>query len=214
MNEKANQKCKTMTALLNALKEELISSQRLTVEAIAERAGVNKALVYRYFGGLDGLVIAFAKSEDFMPSAATVFKECGKDWQTQSPRERFVHCIQAYIRLLAERPATLQIFQRVATFSDEILKALDAGREREIAQVRAAMTPPAPTVHFDGDMAFYLLLAGACSLLGSKHSKWRDSALSREEIVLRINNTISTLLLSQNSKEKSAKEADSGQGAS
>src|SRR5206468_332459 len=39
------------------------------VSAIADEAGVGKPLIYRYFGGLDGLLDAFGKAEDFWPHA-------------------------------------------------------------------------------------------------------------------------------------------------
>ena len=44
----------------------------LGVNAVARRAGVDKALIYRYFDGLDGLVEAFAHSEDFWPTVEEV----------------------------------------------------------------------------------------------------------------------------------------------
>ena len=37
------------------------------VNVVAREAGVDKVLIYRYFGGLPGLVAAFAHSGDFWP---------------------------------------------------------------------------------------------------------------------------------------------------
>jgi AcrR family transcriptional regulator len=200
MATKASQKARTMQALLHALQDELLESGRLTVEAIAQRASVNKALLYRYFGGLDGLVIAFASSEEFMPSAATVLKQCGDGWLKLKPRERLLRCVQVYIHLLAARPATIQLLQRMPMFSDEILAALSVGRSREIEQIREAIGPHTPTIHFDGEMAFYLLISGACSLLGNRHNKWYNCPQQLEELAIRINNTLSALFLPVSSK--------------
>ena len=40
----------------------------LGVNAIARQAGVDKVLIYRYFGGLPGLIKAFGQEGDFWPS--------------------------------------------------------------------------------------------------------------------------------------------------
>ncbi len=193
MTKKASQKAGTMQALLKALQAELLESGRLTVEAIALRASVNKSLVYRYFGGLDGLIIAFAGSEEFMPSAENVLELCGEDWLQLKPRERLIRCVQAYVQLLAKRPATIQMLQRLPTFSDEILDALSVGRAQEINQIREAMGPQAPSDHFDGDMAFFLLVSGACTLLGNQHNKWYHNPLKLEELSAQINKTLAAL---------------------
>ncbi|HZW13213.1 MAG TPA: TetR family transcriptional regulator, partial [Noviherbaspirillum sp.] len=65
--KKEAQKEATRQALLKALEQELALAPRLIVERIAARAGVNKALVYRYFEGLNGLLAAFGNSTAFMP---------------------------------------------------------------------------------------------------------------------------------------------------
>jgi len=67
--KKEAQKEATRQALLKALEQELALAPRLIVERIAARAGVNKALVYRYFEGLNGLLAAFGNSTAFMPDA-------------------------------------------------------------------------------------------------------------------------------------------------
>ncbi|MFO7645107.1 MAG: TetR/AcrR family transcriptional regulator, partial [Desulfosarcina sp.] len=40
----------------------------LGVNAVARQAGVDKVLIYRYFGGLPGLIKAFGQEGDFWPS--------------------------------------------------------------------------------------------------------------------------------------------------
>lgn len=39
--------------------------ESLGVRKVAERAGVNKTLMYRYFGSLDGLIYAYMRKHDF-----------------------------------------------------------------------------------------------------------------------------------------------------
>ena len=46
----------------------------LTPSAVGKRAGVDKMLIYRYFGDLPGLVRAIAYAEDFFPTFEVI---CG-----------------------------------------------------------------------------------------------------------------------------------------
>ena len=39
--------------------------EKIGVNAVAERAGVSKILIYRYFGSVDGLVAAYVRQHDF-----------------------------------------------------------------------------------------------------------------------------------------------------
>lgn len=47
----------------------------LGINKIAKTAQCNKVLIYRYFGGLEGLIIAWAKENDFFTSAYTGIAE-------------------------------------------------------------------------------------------------------------------------------------------
>lgn len=45
--------------------------ETLGVRKVAERAGVNKTLIYRYFDSLDGLIYAYMKKHDFWLNMST-----------------------------------------------------------------------------------------------------------------------------------------------
>ena len=57
---------RTETRILDALGAILLDDGfgALGINAVAARAGVDKVLIYRYFGGLDGLLAAFARHAD------------------------------------------------------------------------------------------------------------------------------------------------------
>ena len=66
---------KTKQKILAGL-ERLITSKGFTgvgVNAVAREAGVDKVLIYRYFGSMEGLLQAFADNKDFFPRMADVF---------------------------------------------------------------------------------------------------------------------------------------------
>lgn len=57
---------KLIDAVGSIIKEEGFA--RVKINGIAEKAGVSKILIYRYFGDLNGLIIAFMKQKDFWSS--------------------------------------------------------------------------------------------------------------------------------------------------
>ncbi|MFS2520667.1 TetR/AcrR family transcriptional regulator [Bacteroides xylanisolvens] len=57
----------TEEKLINAVRELIVEDgfESLGVRKVAEQAGVNKTLIYRYFESLDGLIYAYMKKHDF-----------------------------------------------------------------------------------------------------------------------------------------------------
>ncbi len=64
---------KFQDAVLSLVAEEGCAT--LGVNRIAQRAGADKVLIYRYFGGLDGLLEQVARSREWLPSAEALV--CG-----------------------------------------------------------------------------------------------------------------------------------------
>lgn len=186
MNQKAKQREATRQALLAALGTELLTAPRLTVEGIAAAAQVNKALVYRYFGGLPGLIAYYAESDGFMPRAEELLSFCRSDLRRLSPRARFAQCLTAYIQSLARRPVSVQILLRLPSFDRATLAALKKGRIRSIEEIRRVFGPSDPTLGFDLDLAFNLMVAGACQLLGAHRSSWIGKRMPLPELTERL----------------------------
>jgi AcrR family transcriptional regulator len=64
---------KIYKAFLDILKEE--GPQGVGINAIAKEAGVSKTLIYRYFGGMKGLLLRFAEKGDFFKSLSVLDKK-------------------------------------------------------------------------------------------------------------------------------------------
>jgi AcrR family transcriptional regulator len=77
----------------------------LGVNAIAREARADKVLVYRYFGGLPGLLEAYAQSTDFWPSA----EELAPEDATADPPAVAAAMLSGLVRALRKRPATQEI---------------------------------------------------------------------------------------------------------
>src|SRR3970040_460701 len=61
---------KIYKAFLDILKDK--GPQGVGINAIAKQAGVSKELIYRYFGGMKGLLLRFAQKGDFFKSFLTI----------------------------------------------------------------------------------------------------------------------------------------------
>ncbi len=63
----------TEEKLINAVGELIIEDgfESLGIRKVAERAGVNKTLIYRYFKSLDGLIYVYMKKHDFWVNATS-----------------------------------------------------------------------------------------------------------------------------------------------
>ncbi|AGA28252.1 TetR/AcrR family transcriptional regulator [Singulisphaera acidiphila] len=195
MNQKSNQRAATKQAFLTALEGELVSGRALTVEAIAGRAQANKALVYRYFGGLSGLLAAYAADDQFMPSAAELRALCDPNLDALPPRVRFAQCVTACVAALAKRPATVQILLRLPSFDPPTLAALREGRARGIADIRQAFGASDSGLGFDSELAFNLLIAGVCQILGARRLSWLHEETELPELVASVSRTVRGLLI-------------------
>ncbi len=82
------------------------------VNAVAEAAGVDKVLIYRYFGGLAGLLEAVADEPDLWPTVDQVLTEAGIDedgpGEVGALADAVAPLLGAYMRLLGRRPAALE----------------------------------------------------------------------------------------------------------
>ncbi|WP_375147004.1 TetR/AcrR family transcriptional regulator, partial [Bacteroides acidifaciens] len=60
---------------------------KIGVNRIANQAGCDKVLIYRYFGGLDRLLMEWAKRHDYYSFAYSVFSEAIKGVETGSIKQ-------------------------------------------------------------------------------------------------------------------------------
>jgi AcrR family transcriptional regulator len=66
---------KFLAAVLDLLAED--GCRRLGINAVAQRAGADKVLIYRYFGGLEGLLLRVAESREWLPAPDEVLAAAG-----------------------------------------------------------------------------------------------------------------------------------------
>jgi AcrR family transcriptional regulator len=110
----ARDKERTKARIIDAVGGLLTRSgfRAIGVNAVAEAAGVDKVLIYRYFGGLAGLLEAVAEEPDLWPTVDEVLAEAGIDEDRPGGAGALADVVApllgAYMRLLAGRPAVLE----------------------------------------------------------------------------------------------------------
>jgi AcrR family transcriptional regulator len=118
----------------------------LGISAIAAQARVGKPLIYRYFGGLQGLIAAYANSHQFWPSTEELF---GTDLHTEQvmPYAQYVQgVLSRFVGALRKRPATRAVLAWGLIESNPLTKHLDqvlAQRGRAaVVQLRERVSAP------------------------------------------------------------------------
>ena len=106
----------------------------LGVNAVAREASVDKVLIYRYFGGLPGLISAYGKEGDFWPSALEL---AGGDLQAFtkcSLSEKLSRLGHNFIKALRKRPVTCEIMIWEMTERNELTIELETIRENSMIE--------------------------------------------------------------------------------
>ena len=139
------------------------------VNAVAREAGVDKVLIYRYFGGLEGLIAAFAQEGDFWPSALEL---AGGDLQkfSQMPLdERLSYFGSNFFQALKKRPVTQAIMAWEMIEPNGLTEELERIREEGIMEF-FKMFFTKEEINFDLQAVIMLLGAGISYLvIRSKH---------------------------------------------
>ncbi|MEA1902735.1 MAG: helix-turn-helix domain-containing protein [Actinomycetota bacterium] len=132
----------------------------LGVNAVAREAGVDKVLIYRYFGGMDELLHAFGQSGDFWPSIAQVTGDDPSELMALPLGERWAKGLSRYARELRRRPVTKEILAWEQIEQNELTSILQQAREEWFEELMTHF--PDDPDSTDADLATtVLLLVGA-----------------------------------------------------
>jgi AcrR family transcriptional regulator len=82
----------------------------LGVNSIAKEAGVDKVLIYRYFGGLPELLMAYANEGDYWPTSAELIGD-PSTVQAESVADWLVYILSQIQMAIRKRPITLEILR-------------------------------------------------------------------------------------------------------
>jgi AcrR family transcriptional regulator len=82
----------------------------LGVNSIAKEAGVDKVLIYRYFGGLPELLTAYANEGDYWPTSAELIGDPDRV-KAESVADWLVYILTQIQMAIRKRPITLEILR-------------------------------------------------------------------------------------------------------
>lgn len=99
------------------------------VNAIAKQAGVDKVLIYRYFGGLPELLRTWGASGRFWPRVADLLGDEPRVFLSRPPAERYARFFHHLIDELRARPLTLEVLAAEVLERNELTAILEAERE-------------------------------------------------------------------------------------
>jgi AcrR family transcriptional regulator len=135
------------------------------INAVAREAGVDKVLIYRYFGGLPELLRTWGGSGHFWPRVQDLL---GNDPQALLARpvaERYARFFEHFVHELRQRPLTLEILAAELTERNALTAILEAEREQwGIDATRVLGGPEVQALPFVQDVTL-LLVAGVQYLL-------------------------------------------------
>jgi AcrR family transcriptional regulator len=144
---------------------ELLAEQgfrALGVNALARRAGADKALIYRYFGGLPELLAAYAEEGDFWWKVEDLVGAHLRPPAHDTLAGWIALVFRRHVAALKARPETLEIMAWETIERNELTAALAAVRETRSLAVMKALTDRFP-IPPDFDVAAFGALFGAAT---------------------------------------------------
>jgi AcrR family transcriptional regulator len=131
------------------------------INSVAREAGVDKVLIYRYFGGLPDLLKAYAEGGDFWPSADELLGAV-PNRERHTPAELAASLLIEFGRALRRRPITQEIMRWELLENNQLTSALAHYREEQSMKLFALFRDIG---HADSQSIGALLGAGQTYLL-------------------------------------------------
>lgn len=99
-------------------------------DLVATQAGVKKINIFRFYGGLSGLVAAFGESGEFWPPCSELMQETRANFSELSTEQQMAAFFKSLLICLRRRPYTLDILAREPMERNELSKRLEDVRVR------------------------------------------------------------------------------------
>lgn len=100
------------------------------VNAVAQEAGVNKVLIYRYFGDLPGLARHWASTSTFWPTAMELIGHDPEAFARLTVPERVRTVLCNWIDAIRSRPKTVELLAAELMTPTDLTRALNDGMVR------------------------------------------------------------------------------------
>ncbi len=190
---KKRDKSRTKGKILKALEEviEQSGADKIGVNLIARTAGVNKVLIYRYFGGVEGLMENYVKSGQFTTPVGDAFIESYSSPHLSDRGDAWRQLMQTTISDLTSRKATRELIRwELATGKTLLTEVRNESAVNIVEKVGALSNSK------DMHALLSVLTAGVYYLAAASdfREKMLDVELQTEEGWERISNAISDII--------------------
>jgi AcrR family transcriptional regulator len=101
----------------------------LGVNAVAREAGVDKVLIYRYFGGLSELIVAFGREGNFWPSIKELAGGDVEAYSRMPVTDQLSQLSRNFMNAIRTRPITQEILAWEMVERNELTAELETIRE-------------------------------------------------------------------------------------
>lgn len=103
---------------------------RMDEDLVARESGLKRINIFRFFGGLPGLVSAFGDSGRFWPSTRELLQETDAGYADSPPEQQMAAFFKSLLICLRRRPQTLDILAWEILERNELSKRLEDIRVR------------------------------------------------------------------------------------
>jgi len=102
-----------MARILQAVSQVIAErgAERAGINAVAEKAGVNKVLIYRYFGNWEGLMEQFTKEGQFLSAYNDAFLSASADLTGADPTQAWTNYMVGMMRELRSRKPSQELLK-------------------------------------------------------------------------------------------------------
>jgi AcrR family transcriptional regulator len=113
----------------------------VSVEAVAGRAGITRAVIYQHFRDLQALLEAVVDRETSR-ALAQVSETALQDLSEGDPQQLMLESLEAYLRAVGDHPATWRLVLMPAEGAPATLRQrIETGRRSVLAQLAQAVRP-------------------------------------------------------------------------
>ncbi len=116
------------------------------VNAVARRAGCDKVLIYRYFGGFDELLLAFAETTTLWWEVDEIITESAQEIGAIALPDYLQTLLNRYVAALESRPLALEIMAWEMSAQNPLIAALARLRSERgmelVRRIRASYDQP------------------------------------------------------------------------
>ncbi|MCF8039244.1 MAG: TetR/AcrR family transcriptional regulator [Desulfohalobiaceae bacterium] len=107
-----------------------VGFNRINEDLVARESGLKRINIFRFFGGLPGLVSAFGDSGHFWPSTRELLQETDQGFTDIFPEQQMASFFKSLLICLRRRPHTLDILAWETLERNELSKRLEDIRVR------------------------------------------------------------------------------------